>query len=408
MKRWISAWMALCMALLLCAAPGLAEQEAIFAGGAGTEAEPYRIETAEQLLAFGQSVNDGSRGGYAGQYVQLAADVDLAGVEWTPIGNMGDVEGFSTVFLGTFDGDGHTVSNLTFSTDEFTVGAGLFGISCGQISHLTVEGASVEVTEPASQAIACVVGYNMGGVDDVHLKNSSATGNACVGGLVGGNMGAVSNCSVEDAVITVLGDNDFSESLVQCDIAECGGLVIGGGFGGSIDGCTASGTVRAEGNEPVGLGGIGGCLEMMDRIANCTADVTITSAQGGHAIGGLCGYAGTHSNGSVAADSEGIVTTQYPGIIENCSVHVKIDAEGATHVGGLVGTGLYYYGEETAFAVSNCKVTGEINGAVTPGAVAGRAEGCAIEGCEVNVTVDGEAAGAEVGTTDRMYESADQ
>ncbi len=55
---------------------------------------------------------------------------------------------------------------------------------------------------------------------------------------------------------------------------------------GTIDNCSASGTVKAEGNEPVGLGGIGGCLEMMDSITNCTADVTIESANGGHAIGG--------------------------------------------------------------------------------------------------------------------------
>ena len=145
---------------------------------------------------------------------------------------------------------------------------------------------------------------------------------------------------------------------------------------------------------------------MMDSITNCTADVTITSVKGGHAIGGLCGYAGTHSNGQVAAENEGVVTSVYPGIIENCTVNVKIDAPEATHVGGLVGTGLYYYGEETAFAVSNCTVNGEIS-AVTPGALAGRAEGCTYENCTLNVTMNGKAL-PEIGTTDRMYESADQ
>ena len=94
--------------------------------------------------------------------------------------------------------------------------------------------------------------------------------------------------------------------------------IFAGGFGGTIDHCTASGTVRATGNEPVGLGGIGGCLEMMDSITDCSAAVTIESANGGHAVG------------------------------------------------GLIGTGLYYYGEETAFAITNCKVTGEINGGCYP------------------------------------------
>ena len=113
--------------------------------------------------------------------------------------------------------------------------------------------------------------------------------------------------------------------------------------------CSASGTVKAEGNEPVGLGGIGGCLEMMDSITNCTADVTIESANGGHAIGGLCGYAGTHSNPDVCLETEGFSTKNYPSVIDNCKITVSIKADGATHVGGLIGTGLYYYGEETVF-----------------------------------------------------------
>ena len=100
------------------------------------------------------------------------------------------------------------------------------------------------------------------------------------------------------------------------------------------------------------------------------------------------------------------MTSIYPGIIENCAVNVKIDAPEATHVGGLVGTGLYYYGEETAFAVNNCTVNGEI-AAAAPGALAGRAEGCTFENCTVNVTMNGEAL-PEIGATDRMYESADQ
>ena len=185
-------------------------------------------------------------------------------------------------------------------------------------------------------------------------------------------------------MIHVLGDNDFSDGrIIQCDVAECGGLIIGGSFGGTMDNCTAKGTVIAEGNEPVGMGGIAGCLEMMDSVTNCTVDVEIISEKGGHAIGGLCGFSGTHSNGNIVAETEGIVTTEYPGIIDNCAVTVKMNVPGATHVGGLVGTGLYYYGEETAFKITNCTVNGEITGAVTPGAVAGRAEKSVIESCEI-------------------------
>ena len=109
------------------------------------------------------------------------------------------------------------------------------------------------------------------------VVNADVLGNNCTGGLIGSDVGPVTDCSATNVSVTVIGDNDFSEGLVQCDIAECGGLLIGGGFGGTIANCTAQGTVKAEGNEPVGMGGIGGCLEMMDSITNCTADVTITS-----------------------------------------------------------------------------------------------------------------------------------
>ena len=78
------------------------------------------------------------------------------------------------------------------------------------------------------------------------------------------------------------------------------------------------------------------------------------------------------------------------------------------YVGGLIGTGLYHYGEETAFKIVDCSVNGEIAGAITPGAVAGRAENSVIESCEATVTLDGAELAEQIGTTDRMYESGDQ
>lgn len=85
-----------------------------------------------------------------------------------------------------------------------------------------------------------------------------------------------------------------------------------------------------------------------------------------------------------------------------------MNVPGATHVGGLVGTGFYYYGEETAFKITNCTVKGEITGAVTPGAVAGRAENSVIESCDTDITLDGAALTDQVGSTETMYESSDQ
>ena len=91
---------------------------------------------------------------------------------------MNDMENHSTLFLGSFDGGDHTISNLKYESDKYNCGAGLFGVNCGEVKNLTVENAEVTVTDGTSLAIGGVVGYNMGSVDHVTLKgNSVITGN---------------------------------------------------------------------------------------------------------------------------------------------------------------------------------------------------------------------------------------
>ena len=410
MKKLLSILLSALMALSIC--PPVLAEESPFAGGTATADDPWQIATAEQLLALSAAVNDGSVGGYPGQYFTLTADIDLKDVVWQPIGHMdlNDMSNYSCMFMGTLDGQGHTISNVTFHSDYPVCGVGVVGMNLGEVKNLTVQNVDIRCDNTFSMAIGGVVGYNMGTIHDVTLTGTNnIAGVNATGGIAGGSMQSVWNCTVDGTTIHVLGDNDFSSGrIIQADIGECGGLVVGGFFGGTIDNCSAKGTVIAEGNEPVGLGGIAGCLEMMDSMTNCTAEVEIISEKGGHAIGGLCGFCGTHPIGDVALATEGIQSSVYPGVIDNCHVIVKMNIPGATHVGGLVGTGLYYYGEETAFKVSNCTVTAEITGAVTPGAVAGRAVNSIIESCDAQVTLNGEALTNEVGETDTMYESGDQ
>ena len=433
MKKLLAMTLALTMALSICACgkQEAAEQETTPAPqteaattAAETAAETtlqestteesdcIEIGSAEELVSFAKSVSDGSKGGYAGQTVVLTADIDCTDVEWTPIGTMDleDMSNYSCMFQGVFDGQGHTISNVTFDSDYPICGAGIIGMNLGEVKNLTAENIQIHCTDTYSMAVGGVVGYNMGEIHDVKLTgtNEIAAVNA-IGGITGGSTNHVHDCEVDGTTIRVLGDNDFSDGrIIQCDVAECGGLIIGGSFGGTMENCKAKGTIIAEGNEPVGLGGIAGCLEMMDSVTDCTADVEIISEKGGHAIGGLCGYSGTHSVGDIALATEGVQTHEYPGIIKNCHVTAKMNVPGATHVGGLIGTGLYYYGEETAFKIDDCSVKAEITGAVTPGAVAGRAEHSVIESCKAEVTLDGAELTDEIGKTNTMYESSDQ
>lgn len=394
MKRYPKASSYLCiltLVLAMLAMPALAEQ-ATFAGGTGSAEDPFQIATPSQLAAVGDDLS--------ACYI-LTADIDLAGIDpWVPIGyvdlNAADEAAMmANGFAGIFDGNGHTVSNINVNTPD-TMAIGLFGLTAPDsiVRNLTVENVDVN----GYMSVGGVIGYHLGVADDLTLKGENTiAGINCVGGIVGGNdYGAMRNCTVENARVYALGDNSFPDGrIIQDDMAQCAGLIVGGSFGGIIEDCTAAGTVIAEGNEPLGLGGIGGCLAYMDTIANCTADVTIAAPNNAHAVGGLCGYAGT-------GDAES------PALIDSCTAHISFDLPGATHVGGLVGTGLYYMGMETAFEIHDSTVSGAINGAITPGTVAGRAEGSTIVSCDADVMMDGEAGTAQIGTTDRMYESADQ
>jgi hypothetical protein len=388
--------MLLALGLVLAASLALAG-----CGGEDDEDDDaIKISTAAQFNAI--------RNNLSGHYV-LTTDIDLSPyANWLPIGTVdlgammtGDEEkAFSTGFSGQFDGNGHTISNINCSA-EYSMGVGLFGLISGggTVKNLKVVNANVS----GGGGVGAVVGVNVLGIIDgvILAGENSVTTTVMSGGICGGNQyGTIVNCEVKNCTVNVTGDNDFSSGrIIQYDNAECGGLIVGGGFGGTVDNCTANGSVIALGNEPVGLGGIGGCLQQMESISGNTVTVTI-EAGNGHAIGGLCGYAGNGDDGSHNIGD--------PCVIKDNTVNVTINSSGATHVGGLVGTGLYYFGMEGRFIIEDCSVSGAINGAVTPGTVAGRAEGSTIVSGTVDVTVDGNPGTTQIGTTTQMYESADQ
>ena len=176
MKKLFSILLALTLALGMNAA--FAESSP-YAGGTGTAEDPYRIATAEQLLALSAAVNDGSVNGYPGTCFVLTEDIDLAGAAWQSIGQMdlADQSNVSCMFMGVFDGQGHTISNMTFSSDYPIVGAGIFGMNLGEVKNLNAKNITVTCTDTFSNAVGAVVGYNMGMVHDVTLSGeNSVTG----------------------------------------------------------------------------------------------------------------------------------------------------------------------------------------------------------------------------------------
>lgn len=405
-----------------------------YAQGDGTKDNPYQITDPEGLYCIRYNL---------GAKYKLEKDIDLSTLGyyeytgWSPIGTasleeMGSMN-CPNAFIGTLDGNNKSISNVKVDGSLLKGNAkytpALFGIlyQGSSIHDLSVKNVSIKGTDEAMVASA-VVAYGMGGtLDNVTLtadkgKENEITGRNCVGGLVGGGSG-VNNSTVENTTINIFGDNTKGEDafssgrIVQHDIAECGGLIVGGGFGGTIVGntvknCTINANEETKAVEAVGLGGIGGCLQCMTLVKDNSVDGLVINAKAGHAIGGITGYTG---NGNMADYGYGTVTE-----IENCDVKgLEINAKDGTHVGGIVGTNMYYNGMEGQFKIADdCSVEGSITagtdessiyGSSTAGAVAGHAAGCKVSDVDFSsLTINGQIAKNAVGSVHVMYESADQ
>lgn len=170
-----------------------------YAGGSGTKDDPWKIANAAQLAYMGKQLEDGNL--RSDQYLQLTADIDLAGANWIPIG-------LERSFAGHFDGGGHTIRNMSIDmaeiSTEYTVGdgCGLFANIFGGsqktfICNFTVEDATINVaTSNNSTNIGVIAGEistEPGGecfIDNCHVKNAKVTVNnagqdvsAWVGGI---------------------------------------------------------------------------------------------------------------------------------------------------------------------------------------------------------------------------------
>lgn len=173
------------------------------------EQDTWYISTEEDLKAFRDRVNAGNS--YQGKTVILAGDIELTG-NWTPIGI---AAASPRPFSGTFDGRGHTISNLKVDTgpDSGQVSAGtggLFGsVKEGTIENLGVK--NVDITLRGGGAAGAVVAILVKGT----VRNCYSTGRISVtdndagyvsaGGLVGGGMlYTVANCySKADLLVDV-------------------------------------------------------------------------------------------------------------------------------------------------------------------------------------------------------------
>ena len=220
----------------------------VFESGKGTPEDPYLIGTPDDLILFSTLATDAP---YNNACYKLAADLDMTGkTGYAPVGGTA----YATRFTGSFDGDGHSIRNLTISTPNH---AALFGYLSGTVKNLSVEGANISCDGNYAAAIAAVMykatiegcrvdagttisaGGNMAG--SIAGLVRSGTINACAshanisakqaaGGIVGclnpiskGQHSLVINCTYEP----VYQDGKVARACLQttAQVAYMGGIV---------------------------------------------------------------------------------------------------------------------------------------------------------------------------------------
>jgi hypothetical protein len=199
------------------------------------------IATAEELVAFANDVNV-NKNSFSGKTVYLMDDIDLANVAWTPVGQTG-----ATQFIGTFDGQEHTISNLNIDATAQTganYSSGLFGwLNAAVVKNVKIDGASVK----GNHNVGVIAGYlETAGctienchvakaVVECHVANNDANGDKC-GVIVGhaGNAGvAVKDCTASDSTVSAGRD---------------AGQIAGAAKTENVTGCSATNvTVTANG-----------------------------------------------------------------------------------------------------------------------------------------------------------------
>ena len=228
----------------------------------------YTVYNANGLMNVAELVN----GGKTDINISLTADIDLTGKDWTPIGT-----DYDNSYKGTFDGGGHTITGLTFTTnDEY---AGLFGWlnRAGTVKNVVMEGVQITSNQIYGGSIGGVVGYSWGTIENCSVSGS-VSGTVYVGGVVGAQIdGSITGCSSSATVKGmvdvggVAGQTNSSATLTACYATGnvtleidpkkniAGGGLVGMNAGSSLLACYATGNVTSTGSS-TGYMHIGGFL----------------------------------------------------------------------------------------------------------------------------------------------------
>ena len=282
-KQLLSFMLTLCLVMSLVPVTALAEEN-------GQESKTV-ITAVDELLQFAKDVNAGKYDNRTNAVVSLEADLDLTGVEWTPIGctnDEGDVEHY---FSGKFYGNGHSISNIDYASmyGKEDIG-GLFGFLGGaEISGLTLKG-NIDDAGEGYVFLGTLAGYTDGAkisdcISEVVFNNHDKYINGTFG-LCGYAENTVIEYCQNKGNITIT--NDVSSFYV----GGIAGMVM---ETSEIRYCSNSGDIKSYAPQ---TGGIAGQISGTAKIINCCSTGKLTPlGKGTTDMGGIVGTVGTNSKG---------------------------------------------------------------------------------------------------------------
>ncbi len=354
-----------------------------------TKLSLFEVNDIDDFMALQSNYTSISESGV----VKLMDDIDLKDQTWAPIGN-GTRSGQNVtgdVFKATFDGAGHTISNLSItSTSNVNSGIGLFGtVDGGTVKNLKLDTVNVSVSSADNIGAAVGILLNGGKVENVEVSSGTVLGTDGVGGVVGRILasGSVIKCTNNakvtsgSAVGGVVGKAYYTKEGAEMNIIDCtntgaveaqyaAGGIVGYSASNIID-CTNSGIITISGTNVSSAGGIVGEQNFYGEISGNTntADITFADGVSGNcAVGGIVGWIRYLSSGSYV--NQEVITVN--GNTNSGSISIT-----GTAAGGIVG-----------LAYNQAVITGNTNTAASISATGTFAAGIAtLQSNDNNATI---------------------
>ncbi len=296
---------------------------------AETDSSPLQIvRTGERLCELAGKINEGAIN-TSGLTICLANDIDLTGCAFEPIGYCKNSKGSYYSFKGIFDGNGHTVSGISYAGSGEWPFTGLFGIVGGQgvVRNVTVDG---NITD-GTYAVGGIAGQNEGKIENcisrIAVGNTDTSG--CAGGIAGYNCGRIWRCANEGSVsgkdaagiaghVSTNNNSASGESVPEKDVivSECfnRGEIRGSSYSAGLVCFMEAGTLADSYNTGVLSDGTKVGVTVPDtstaRISNCynasAADYGVSKLNSGSFVNCFyhSGNAGASTQGTGKTESE--------------------------------------------------------------------------------------------------------